>query len=70
MQRGGRGRDGELEELRRKADKRTGRDEGEKAGKGADSKGYAGERRPRLSDPNPGSAGYSASVIIVIDYVY
>jgi hypothetical protein len=33
MQRGGRRRDGE----------RTGRDEGEKAGKGTDSKGYAGE---------------------------
>jgi hypothetical protein len=57
MQRGGRRRDGE----------RTGRDELEKAGKGSDSKGYAGERRQRLSDTNPGSAGYSAS--IYIDYI-
>jgi hypothetical protein len=50
------------EERRGMAEKRTGRDEGEKAGKGTDSKGYAGERRQRLSDPNPGSAGYSASI--------
>jgi hypothetical protein len=32
---------------------------------GTDSKGYAGERRQRLSDPNPGSAGYSASLICI-----
>jgi hypothetical protein len=55
MQRGGRRRDGE----------RTGRDEGEKAGKGTDGKGYAGERRQRLSDTNPGSAGYLASRIYI-----
>jgi hypothetical protein len=51
-------------ERRGKAEKRTGRDEGEKAGKGTDSKGYAGEKRQRLCDPNPGCAGYSASIHI------
>jgi hypothetical protein len=53
-------------ERRGKVEERTGRDEGEKAGKGTDSKGYAGERQQGLSNPNPGSAGYSASIIIII----
>jgi hypothetical protein len=46
--------------------KGQGETRGKKPGKGTDSKGYAGERRQRLSDTNPGSAGYSASIFIYV----
>jgi hypothetical protein len=59
MQRDGRRRDGER---RRKGQGET----GEKVEKGTNSIGYAGERRQRLRDPNPGNAGYSASVLIFL----